>query len=405
LRSSASHLQQPGASVSSNINTPRLDLDSLYGGGPHISPLLYDLSRSNYFKIDRRTICIKGNEISFNDLPRKLYDPISPNDNFAPALIADPRNDENIVLAQLHVAFLSLHNYLVKKYRLNKAADFREAQRLTSWHYQWIILYDYLPRIVGKSLLRNILGPLHKDAPGHANACSHSNRKYFTGHQTWLPVEFFAAAFRMGHSMVRSSYNFNEYGTPAGSREDSIFHNPPNRIPQNFVDWRLFFFRKKSKVRKANFSKKINCLIDEEMITRLPGVVAPPNIVFKNLEFGIKMQLPSGQSVAAHLQQQVLTSKEFSTARPSEYKNLKDAFPLSNPKTSFKQFCDNSPLWFYILMEASIKAKGNRLGSVGARIVAEVIIGLIEADPNSFLAVAPSWTPELSQNGHFTMMD
>ncbi len=58
-----------------------------------------------------------------------------------------------------------------------------------------------------------------------------------------------------------------------------------------------------------------------------------------------------------------------------------------------------TPLWFYILKEAEQTTGGNGLGPVGGRIVAEVLIGLLRADPASYLALEPDWTPVLPAAG------
>jgi hypothetical protein len=66
-----------------------------------------------------------------------------------------------------------------------------------------------------------------------------------------------------------------------------------------------------------------------------------------------------------------------------------------------------TPLWFYILREAEVRHNGERLGDVGGRIVAEVLLGLIGGDPNSYLNAESEWSAELPsvQEGHFTMAD
>ena len=52
-------------------------------------------------------------------------------------------------------------------------------------------------------------------------------------------------------------------------------------------------------------------------------------------------------------------------------------------------FFDRTPLWFYILKESEVKAKGSSLGEVGSIIVAETIIGHILNDSESYLNVFP----------------
>jgi hypothetical protein len=68
-----------------------------------------------------------------------------------------------------------------------------------------------------------------------------------------------------------------------------------------------------------------------------------------------------------------------------------------------------APLWFYILKEAELPpANTERLGAVGGRIVAEVLVGLLQRDPNSYLYLNPAWKPAppiASVTGQFTFVD
>lgn len=66
---------------------------------------------------------------------------------------------------------------------------------------------------------------------------------------------------------------------------------------------------------------------------------------------------------------------------------------------------EDTPLWFYILREAETKAEGRRLGPVGGRIVAEVLIGVLEGDDSSYLRQDPDWEPTLGRDGDFTIAD
>ena len=68
---------------------------------------------------------------------------------------------------------------------------------------------------------------------------------------------------------------------------------------------------------------------------------------------------------------------------------------------------DGTPLWFYVLKEAEVLAKGERLAGVGARIVSEVFVDLLRMDTASFLTRDPGWTPTLEskKKGHFGIED
>jgi len=66
-----------------------------------------------------------------------------------------------------------------------------------------------------------------------------------------------------------------------------------------------------------------------------------------------------------------------------------------------------TPLWLYILREADVVEDGTQLGPVGGRIVAEVFLGLLEMDDDSFVSAEPDWRPTLpSRDGEtFGMAD
>jgi hypothetical protein len=87
--------------------------------------------------------------------------------------------------------------------------------------------------------------------------------------------------------------------------------------------------------------------------------------------------------------------------------------PRNKPLISFSErFRNNAPLWYYILAEAQQQFVNDvtpiRLGPVGGRIVGEVLVGLMLANPNSFLRKDPLFQPagELcSSGGRFRMAD
>ncbi len=107
----------------------------------------------------------------------------------------------------------------------------------------------------------------------------------------------------------------------------------------------------------------------------------------RNLLRQLTWSLPSGQDVAKAMNVRKLT--------PAELEDLK---PYG--------FDRSTPLWYYVLREAELRADGLTLGKVGGRIVAEVLIGLIQSDPSSYLVQEPTWTPTLTPAGSsFRMKD
>jgi hypothetical protein len=165
-----------------NRRTPAFDLDSVYGDGPTVHPQLYDATGLK-FRVESGGL--------FEDLPRA---------SDATAIIADPRNDEHLILAGLHAAVLKFHNNAVDYVKQQGGGGdvFAKARQLTTWHYQWLILNEFLPLFVGEAMVKTIL----KDG-----------RRYFTPRRDpFIPVEFQGAAYRFGHSMVRPSYRANMKG-------------------------------------------------------------------------------------------------------------------------------------------------------------------------------------------------
>lgn len=217
--SSLEHQNDPN--TIENFRTPVLELDSIYGGGPVASPHLYDITTGG--------IKLLIDKDFPNDVPRNSQNT---------ALMADPRNDENLIISQLHLAFLKFHNAVVDQVIANGITApfqaFAEAQRLVRWHYQWIVLYEYLPLIVGKSVIKDILK---------------NGRKFYKfKNKPYIPVEFAMAAFRIGHSQVRPVYKVNsQFTAPIFNSSQDQNHPDPDdlrggkRAPRRFVEWSNFF--------------------------------------------------------------------------------------------------------------------------------------------------------------------
>ncbi len=287
------------------------------------------------------------------------------------ALIGDPRNDENVIVSQLQVLFLRLHNrfldQVVADASVPEERKFDEAQRLTRWHYQWIVAHDYLPRIVGQALV-NRLFVEGGDEPDF------KLRYYRVKTKPYMPVEFSAAAFRFGHTMVRGIYNLNQVVTdrPVFAAGDAVGEFDDLRglrpLPGGWaIDWPQFFSISGSVPQPSR-------LIDSRLVPALFDLPGPgPSLAFRNLKRGQALQLPSGQDVARHLK------------APHVYTGAELTAP------------DPTPLWYYILKESELdpEAQGLRLGPVGGRIVAEVLLGLLRGDTQSYVNQQPDWKPTI----------
>jgi hypothetical protein len=200
-----------------NFRTPRFDLDSLYGSGPHNDPFMYDPDVDG----GGTTLLVGKNENDEDDLPRNVLTADSnSNEPRGRALLGDPRNDENTIVSQLHLLFIKFHNKVLgvvrdKQPGLKPDELFDEAQRVIRWHYQWIVAHDFLRRIVGPEVVADVLkvaGNTYRSPPAGADTTFPKIDLKFYGwkQQPYMPVEFSVAAYRFGHSMIRPTYKIND---------------------------------------------------------------------------------------------------------------------------------------------------------------------------------------------------
>ncbi|PWC51717.1 hypothetical protein TSA6c_17365 [Azospirillum sp. TSA6c] len=400
-----------------DFRTPRFDLDSIYGRGPADQPYLY----ADGLRF------VLGNKVS--QAPERAG-PDLPRNPFARAIIGDPRNDENLVVSQLHGLFLRFHNHVVDdvesrwsgpERQAGKDDIFKEAQRVVRWHYQWVVIHDFLPRILGGKLdggqgakiIEDILNLEHfktgvdgKTGPMTVKTFRPRLLFYDLECPPFIPVEFSVAAYRFGHSMVRPSYFFNDFVREqiAGSRKDDepfrtlIFSE--DRRPESLSNlngfrplppewgfqWKFFFETADRTDGMPQPSYKIDATLVNPL-SLLPDKVAdndPPfSLARRNLLRGRALGLPCGERVARAMGVEPLSPEELKVTQPS--------------------LIGNTPLWYYVLKEAELLCSAHHLGPVGARIVAETFIGLLWGDPLSYLRVEPTWTPDLASVGVFGM--
>lgn len=357
-----------------NQRTPVLDLDSVYKNAPR--------QEADNRLLLVGTVQAVGNrppgKDDFNDLPRA---------DGGKARIGDERNDENLVVAQLHVAFLRTHNEIIKQ---NPTFTFDEAKAELQRHYQWLILQDFLPRIVLPEVLENIR--------------SYGRRFYKDSGNLFMPLEFSVAAYRFGHSMVRNTYNFN-LNFPQATLEllftfTHLSGGIDSRLVENWIiEWENFV--ENSKGEAEQFTRSINTrLVDflfelKEQGNPQPGIFQL--LASRNLVRGYILHLPTGQAVANLIGANVLSPAEILNQAASDDERI--AVEEGN-------FHVKTPLWYYILAEAVHSSKGNKLGEVGSTIVAETILALVEGTPGSISEPESEWTPTLgSDQENFSLRD
>ena len=415
-------IQHSDPDALTDFRTPALDLDNVYGRGPNDQPYMYD----NGPKFLLGDALADGTP----DLPRNKANPRR-------ALIGDPRNDENSIVSQLQCLFLRFHNRVVDD---NKALDFAGIQRFVRFHYQWIVLHDFLPRIVSAAVLDEL--------KTHGKFDREKLKFFHWKNEPFMPVEFSVAAYRLGHSMIRPGYRLNDDNTTLLP----IFPIPPNTIPEipagipdgltgfremaanRTIDWGRFIdvdVRSYGTDNPADATTKKRLQfayrIDTSLVTPLsvlpPAVVsdAPPSLPQRNLIRSFELGLPSGQDVARAMGIKALQDNEITIGKAVDAPQGGTDPDVRGSIASIpelKVFQGKCPLWTYILAEAfrnktstdipvteKKKISTPQLGPVGGRIVAEVFLGLMFGDNDSFLSQDPDFTPTLGKVGQFRLND
>jgi hypothetical protein len=388
-----------------NLRQPALNLDSVYADGPGTDGGLYDgpaLRVGEVAQVNDDGSPVRGDHVTpagdeRHDLPR----------NGTVAVLGDARNDENLIVAQFHVAFLRFHNAVLDWVRAQPPAAgyqpdgdtalFTRARDLVRWHYQWLVVHDYLKTVT---------------LPGTADKVLLGGNRLFAPRDgdVYMPLEFSVAAYRFGHSMVRGAYDYNRnFGRPGvvipsasfglifnftGAGRPQPFAGATTVLPFNWViEWDRF--TDKGDSQPDHFARKIDTQLAPplfDMINQitpaeqvLPGPVQAilKRLAVRNLLRGYQLALPTGQAVAAALGVAPLTEAEL----------LQGNNAAVNDALTGGGFIQDTPLWYYLLKEAEVRANGNSLGEAGSRIVAETLIGQLRYDPGSYLNVAGGWNP------------
>ncbi len=340
-----------------NARRPRANLEVLYGAGPVGAPYLFD-------QTDPAKLLLS---VGGRDLPRNQQ---------GMALIGDPRNDVHALMTGLQVAFIQAHNRLVDRLRSDGVPEselFDDARRALIWHYQWVILNDFLPNLVGNAMTTSVL--------------QDGLRFYHLMGDPFIPVEFADAAYRYGHSQVKGDYQLGPGGERFPVFPDLAGFRP--LAPEHVIDWALLFdvpdHSPAQRAKPIDGQLPTSLIRLPESITGVVEVGAYRSLAARDLQRGMGTGLPSGEAVARAVGAQALTRQELALG----------------------DWQDETPLWLYILREAAVQSGGDHLGEVGGRIVAEVIVGIIRTDPESYITSDPSWRPTLPSRepGSFKIRD
>jgi heme peroxidase len=346
-----------------NVRSARLNLECLYGDGPVGNPYIYR-------RDDSAKLLLGINDGGgAEDLPRNQE---------GMALAGDPRQDVHLLISQMQVGMIKAHNRLVDRLRedgVSEADLFVEARRALTWHYQWIALFDFLPVVMGEARARRLL----EEGP-----------RFFKPHDmVAIPFEFADAAYRYGHCQIRQTYRLQPAGDEFRLFPDLVGFRP---VPSGrVIDWSLFFdVPGKTSAMRA---RPIDGRLPQSLLS-LPAVITGPlddadyeSLAVRDLQRGVATGLPSGEEVARAVGEAPLRADEVGLDECG--------------------WSGETPLWYYVLKEAEVREDGERLGPVGALIVGEVLLAIVDRDPESFCSVDPAWRPTLPgrEPGRFTIAD
>jgi hypothetical protein len=381
------------ASISDVINnrTPDLELDSVFGLGPE---------HSGSARLYREDYSLKTGADTHDapwDLPREApANPQAPSTR--QAIIGDGRNDENKLIAQIHLAFIYAYNRMLGEVMAGgghtKGTASATAKVRLYQTYQYLVLNDYLPRFTKREILDKALA---ENAPLYKEMIDSQNNG-----EPMMPLEFSVAAFRFGHSQVRSGYLMNTGGN-AGRR---LFSDADQNVAvsdlnggvvidrQLQMDMNLFFSDANPFPAPFNRARRIDASLALPLFSlEPPGIPAasasgnmndnPRSLGHRNLLRGRQFDLLNGFEAA-----DALAAAGYPITKLTEEQLGSGDLPLPAEVTR------NPPLWFYILKEAEVQTGGVRLGDVGSAILAETFVGVLTNTRNSFLKLqGPNWTP------------
>lgn len=385
-----------------NYRTARFDLESVYGRVPAEVPCLYEADGERLKLAQTLPAEDRNGQIiaaAFDDLPRDQ----------GVAKLIDARNDENLIIAQLHVLFAKFHNRALEVIRANPTLApgnslLERTRRFVIWHYQWLIINDFLPRIARRAVLDEI---------SRLDSAPRVYPRWLTPADApfSLPVEFTVAAFRFGHSAVRSAYELNDH--LGGVRASEIIRMTKrgggivSQLPANYViAWEKFFYGSPAELNRA---ERIDANISE-MLYDLPKA-SEDSYRFQSQFKSFALPPPHVKMMPLLPEATLIRASNIRLASGEEFA-ARFGFDVIDPAALFparKAFFESdlgarTPLWYYLLCEADLESnpeppvaglQQQKLGTMGSYIVAETLYQLLRADEDSILNIAAEkpWEP------------
>ena len=297
---------------------------------------------------------------------------------------ADVLNSENVIIRQMCALFLRLHNLAVNELpdSVSPAERFQRARQRVSWQYQWLVREDYLYRITRPEVYQEIVLRSRPEVDWGSTGFS-------------IPVEFSLAAFRFGHSMVREEYDLNpSYPRISLGQLLTLGQQKTALDPAMAIGWNRFL--DVSLNTAAGRGRLPAMPIDTALapsLFRIPkshlrhtgdetAELLPAQLAVLTLQRGARMALATGEEIAPIFGLTPLRDRGLPDG--GESWAILDQLGLGG----------RTPLWYYILLEAQLEARGVTLGTLGSRLVLEVIDGSLRTDPNSYLSLfGAKWEP------------
>lgn len=372
-----------------NQRSAGLDLDSVFGPAP--------AERS------RPATPLAIGRTSPSNCPCDL-----PRDSGGKAMIADLRNDDNLPLAQTHMAVLRFYNAILARLPHLTEAD---ARGLTVTHFQSVVLHDLLPRLIDPIVYEDVM----------RNGRSVIYAEPRTTGEFLIPLEFAAACARFGHSMIRTVYQhwnsstsgamlygfwkntFNSSDPPLDGAHDQ----PRTCLFDRWItQWeRLLSTHTSPSGHPPLLTSQIDTVFAYPL-AQIPEIALPAlasssllpstNIVTLSFLRGLSLRLNSGQAVAGQVLAAVLDRggpifpilipAQIVQDEPNAVRSL-----LTRPRNGAATLAESTPLLLYTLKEAAVLSNGIRLGPMGSRIVMETVHAAIESAQHSILSTR--WKP------------
>jgi hypothetical protein len=390
-----------------NARFGRLVLDTIYGKGPAADPLFYEggpaaPQATGFLRIGGR----QGDPGLRRDLPRSRC-PFTGKQAYSDVLIADARNDDNLILGQITVLFHLLHNIVYAKLHkihpnMSDTQVFSLARKVVTRIYR---------KIVFKDLLKKLLLP-----PIYNTYRSLGKAALIDEDDTRMPLEFSHAAARFGHFMVRNEYKINDVlpesrqGVKAMLRQTSAAR--PFDMPlaaKWLVDWKKLF-DESGELKARRFGPEMAPTLVSNDLEVLFGEFNDRTrretwdmggLAYRDLIRGAESNLRSAKSIVKKLDEKLdtkkITDKKFDTEKT---RSVIEASPFVKRSASAPHFeidttaavkwlgsgppeyidCikGDIPLLLLIILEAANTEltaegidKGQSLGAIGSVILAE----------------------------------